>query len=144
VKTLLGLDRDAPETLRAASILAFTGGLLGIGFYLINLRRDPLTIVILAQIAYGTFFVPSTITRLERWAYWLNAVLMAPIMIAVVGFLVFAETKGWLQGTGLILAYRVLCWGMALSFAGASILCLLPASKRAADAARTPNGVPIA
>ncbi|MFI5403742.1 MAG: hypothetical protein ACHQ1G_12465 [Planctomycetota bacterium] len=37
----------------------------------------------------------------------------------------------------------VLSWVAALAYVSASILCLLPASKRAADSARTLNGVPI-
>jgi len=61
----------------------------------------------------------------------------------VISLLVYFDAVGVfsLEGHPVL---RALTWSSSLCFAAASILCLVPASKRAADAARTLNGLPIA
>lgn len=138
---LLDLDREAPATLRTAAILVFVGSLLYAGLLLqpTPVPNIPLLLILL----YSAVTIPGRITRLEPWMYWLNAVLLAPIALVFLGVLVLFDAVGVfsLEGHPVL---RALTWSSSLCLVAASVLCLLPVSKRAADSARTLNGVPIA
>jgi len=138
---LLDLDREAPATLRTAAVLVFLGSLLYAGLLL---QPTPVpNIPLLLLLLYCALSIPGRVTRLEPWMYWLNAVLIAPVVLAFLGVLVYFDAVGVfsLEGHPVL---RALTWSSSVCFAAASILCLVPASKRAADAARTLNGLPIA